>query len=182
MAKIFIETERLILREIVASDVQRMFLLDSNQDVMKYLGAKTLTTPHESLQTIEKIRKQYRETGIGRWAVIEKKSDLLIGWSGLKLLTESVNNFKNVYEIGYRFLPESWGKGYATEAGKAVLEYGFAQMNLDKIYACAVIENQGSNVILKDKLGFAEMGTFIDAVDGAECFWYELSRENYRKN
>ena len=180
MAKIFIETPRLILREIVFTDVERIFLLDSNPAVMKYIGVKPVTTLEESEETIKKIRKQYQENGIARWAVIEKESNLLIGWSGLKLLTEPINGFKNVYELGYRFLPESWGKGYATESGKAVLDYGFNEMKLDKIYACVDIENFNSDKILKDKLGFESKGTFVDPLDDATCNWYELEKEKFK--
>ena len=179
MAKVFIETSRLILREIVTEDVDRIFLLDSNPEVMKYIGVKPVTKLEESEETINKIRKQYQENGIARWAVVEKESNLLIGWSGLKLLTEPINGFKNVYELGYRFLPEFWGKGYATEAGKAVLDYGFNEINLEVIYACVDIENSSSDKILKDKLGFESQGTFVDPLDNATCFWYELKKEKY---
>lgn len=181
MAKIFIETGRLILREIISEDLERMFLLDSNPDVMKYIGVKPVTKLEESVETIKKIRKQYQENGIARWAVIEKESNLLIGWCGLKLLTEPINGFKNVYELGYRFLPEFWGKGYATESGKAVLEYGFDNFNLNQIYACADVDNVGSNIILKDKLGFDSQETFVDDLYGATCYWYELKKENFKK-
>ena len=179
MAKIFIETPRLILREIISEDVDRIFLLDSNPAVMKYIGVKPLTKIEESEETITKIRKQYEENGIARWAVIEKASNLLIGWSGLKLLTEPLNGFKNVYELGYRFLPEFWGKGYATESAKAVIEYGFEQMNLEIIYACTDVNNLNSSNILKNKLGFSEKGTFIDDLDNATCFWFELEKDNF---
>ena len=98
------------------------------------------------------------------------------------MLAEPINGVKNVYELGYRFLPEFWGKGYATESGKAVLEYGFYQMNLSKIYACVDIENSGSDKILKDKLGFESQGTFLDPLDDATCNWYELKKENFNKH
>ena len=181
MAKIFVETPRLILSEIISEDLDRIFLLDSNPDVMRYIGVEPVKTIEESVETIKKIQRQYRENGIARWAVIEKESNLLIGWSGLKLLTEPINGFKNVYELGYRFLPEFWGKGYATEAGKAVLAYGFNEMNLDKIYACVDIKNSSSDKILKDKLGFVSQGTFVDPLDNATCFWYELEKEKFKK-
>ena len=182
MAKIFVETPRLILREIISEDLDRIFLLDSNPDVMRYIGVEPVKTIEESVETIKKIQRQYRENGIARWAVVEKASNLLIGWSGLKLLTEPINGFKNVYELGYRFLPEFWGKGYATESGKAVLEYGFYQMNLSKIYACVDIENIDSDKILKDKLGFESQGTFLDPLDDATCNWYELEKEKFYKD
>lgn len=182
MAKIFVETPRLILREIISEDVDRIFLLDRNAEVMKYIGVKPVTGVEESEETIQKIRKQYQENGIARWAVVEKESNLLIGWSGLKLLTEPINDIKDVYELGYRFLPEFWGKGYATESAKAVLDYGFNEMNVNRIYACVDIGNFNSDKILKDKLGFDLKGTFVDPLDNATCYWYELEKEKFNKD
>ena len=166
-----IETERLMMRPFQKDDVERLFLLDSNPEVMKYVGQKTLTKKEQSAEVIKMVQKQYTEKGIGRWAVIEKESNLLIGWSFLKYLTEEINGIKNVYDLGYRFLPEFWGKGYATESAKASLEYGFKKMNLDKICAHAHSENVASNHTLK-KLGFVEKGTFEEQ-DGT-CIWYEI--------
>ena len=176
MAKIFIETERLILRALSHTDAERLFLLDSNPEVMKYVGQPVLTQIEETQEVIKFIRKQYEENGIGRWAVIEKKSGLLIGWCGLKLITYLINGHQNIYDLGYRFLPDFWGKGYATESAKAVLKYGFEEMNLDKIYAYADVNNTNSNKILKEKLGFEEKGSFVDGDDN--CFWYELTKQN----
>ena len=166
-----IETERLMMRPFQKDDVERLFLLDSNPEVMKYVGQKTLTKKEQSAEVIKMVQKQYTEKGIGRWAVIEKESNLLIGWSFLKYLTEEINGIKNVYDLGYRFLPEFWGKGYATESAKASLEYGFKEMNLDKICAHAHSENEASIYTLK-KLGFVEKGTFEEQ-DGT-CIWYEI--------
>ena len=107
MAKIFVETERLILREFVPEDAERMFLLDSNPEVMRFLGRNTVTKVEESSEIIEKIRKQYRENGIGRWAVVEKSSNLLIGWGGLKFLPAGIDGFTRGYALGYRFVPDA---------------------------------------------------------------------------
>lgn len=169
-----IETERLIMRPFQEVDVERLFLLDSNPEVMKYVGVKPLTKIEESLQVLKFIQKQYQENGVGRLAVIEKESNLIIGWSFLKYLTEEINGIKNVYDLGYRFLPEFWGKGYATESAKASIEYGFKKMNLNKICAHAHSENTASNHTLR-KLGFQEKGTFEEP-DGT-CIWYEKNRE-----
>jgi ribosomal-protein-alanine N-acetyltransferase len=171
-----LETNRLILRKLEETDIERMFLLDSNPEVMKYIGVPVLKEQSESLGVIKMIQKQYDENGTGRLAVIEKETGLLIGWSGLKLLTEEINGYKNILDLGYRFLPESWGKGYAMEAAKASLELGFKNMNADVIYAHAHSENEGSNHILK-KLGFEKTSEFTEP-DGI-CNWYELKREKY---
>lgn len=172
-----LETQRLLLRKLEETDVERMFLLDSNPEVMKYIGVPVLTKPEESLGVIRMIQKQYEENGTGRLAVIEKETGLLIGWSGLKLLTEEINGYKNVLDLGYRYLPESWGKGYALEAAKASLELGFHEMKADVIYAHAHSGNEGSNHILR-KLGFEKTGEFTEP-DGI-CYWYELKSEKYK--
>ncbi|PIF46942.1 RimJ/RimL family protein N-acetyltransferase [Chryseobacterium sp. 52] len=171
------ETQRLILRKLEETDVERMFLLDSNPEVMKYIGVPVLTEQNQSLDVIRMIRKQYEDNGTGRLAVIEKETGLFIGWSGLKLLTEEINGYNNILDLGYRFLPESWGKGYALESAIASLELGFNEMDADIIYAHAHDGNDGSNHILK-KLGFEKTGEFTEP-DGI-CNWYELKREKYR--
>ena len=171
MAKIFIETERLVLREIIPEDAKAFFEMDSNPEVVKYVGMKPLTEIGQSIEMIKSIRKQYEENGIGRWAVIQKDNGKLVGWSGLKLIKE-INNHKNIHDLGYRFTPEYWGKGYAKETSRAVLKYAFKEMKLGKVFAYADVENSASNHVLR-KLGFEEKGTFIDA--GDECFWYEKS-------
>lgn len=173
--KLPIITERLILRKITSEDLDDLFLLDSKPEVLKYVGIKPFTKKGETLKLIESLLNQYKKNGTGRLAVIEKETNKFIGWSGIKLLTDEVNGYKNVYELGYRFLPEFWGKGYATESAKASLDLGFNQLNADKIYAYADVENQSSNYILT-KLGFENKGTFIDK--GDNCYWYELEKNN----
>lgn len=175
--KLPIITERLILRKLTLDDVDNIFLLDSNPDVMKYVGVPTATSKEESKKLVENILNQYEKNGTGRLAVIEKETNKFIGWSGIKLLTDEVNGFKNVYELGYRFLPEFWGKGYATESARASLDLGFNQLNADKIYAYADVEHQSSNNILT-KLGFENKGTFVD--NGDNCYWYELEKSKWK--
>lgn len=177
MAKIFIETERLILREIIPEDAEAFFAMDSNPEVVKYVGMKPLTDISQSVAMIEAIRNQYTENAIGRWAAILKETGKLIGWSGLKLIKE-INNHQNIHDLGYRFTPEYWGKGYATETSVAVLNYGFNEMKLDIIYAYTDVENTVSNHVL-EKLGFEQKNTFID--EGDNCFWFELKKENFNK-
>lgn len=172
----YLETKRLILRKFEEADFERLFLLDSNPEVMKYVGMPTLSKAEESKEVVKMIMKQYEDNGLGRLAVIEKESELLIGWSGLKLNTSEVNGYENFYELGYRFLPETWGKGYATESGKASLDYGFNDLKAEIIYAYAHCENTASNHILT-KLGFEKTGEFTEP-DGI-CFWYELNVKNY---
>ncbi|MCX8534384.1 GNAT family N-acetyltransferase [Chryseobacterium luquanense] len=174
---IYLETKRLILRKFEEADYERLFLLDSDPEVMKYIGMPVLSKVEESKKVVKMIMQQYKDNGLGRLAVIEKESGLLIGWSGIKLNTSEVNGYHNFYELGYRFLPETWGKGYATESGKASLNYGFNDLKAEIVYAYAHSGNLASNHILT-KLGFEKTGEFTEP-DGI-CFWYELKKENFK--
>jgi ribosomal-protein-alanine N-acetyltransferase len=107
--KISIETDRLLLREVVASDAQGLFELDSDPEVHKYLGNKPIKSIKEAEGTVEYIRSQYKNYGIGRWAVVDKKTNEFVGWSGLKYETEVRKNAP-YYDLGYR-LKRSSGVG-----------------------------------------------------------------------
>jgi len=153
-----IETERLLLRDLRLTDLEGMFELDSNSEVHRFLGNKPVKTISESQKIIESVLIQYQERGIGRWAAIEKATGAFIGWSGLRLNQEyNMNGFTNYYDVGYRLIPKYWGKGYATESGKAAIDYAFKILRLPEVYATAEINNQSShNALLKIGLNYVE--------------------------
>ncbi|REE07934.1 RimJ/RimL family protein N-acetyltransferase [Winogradskyella pacifica] len=165
-----IETERLILRPITEQDVHDFFELDSNPNVHVYLGNTPVKTLEESEVMIANILKQYETNHIGRLALIEKNTNAFIGWSGLKYETILRKEF-NYYDIGYRLKEQFWGKGYATEAALASLDYGFKDLKLEKIGAAADVNHIASNTILR-KIGMQHKGTF--EYEGDVCNWYEL--------
>lgn len=152
---IAIETQRLLIREIRKEDKYGLFEMDSDPEVHRYLGKKPISTLEDAEKAIKFIQRQYHEHGIGRWAVIEKKSGNFIGWTGLKYRTDGgvTINHLNYYDLGYRFIRKYWGRGYAQETVAPSLAYGFNQLHLREIFAMAEIENAGSNAILK-KAGF----------------------------
>lgn len=168
---IFTETERLLLREITFQDEQGMFELDSDPEVHKYLGNKPVATVEESRKIIGNIRNQYLTNGIGRWAIVLKETNTFIGWGGLKLVTEPVNNQVNFYDLGYRFIKQFWGKGYGAEVAAASRDYGLNVMKLPEINAYAEAGNAASRRIL-EKTGFSFTEYFEDA--GDVCAWYAL--------
>ncbi|MEZ0182875.1 GNAT family N-acetyltransferase [Flavobacterium oncorhynchi] len=170
-----IETERLLLREVIVSDVDGMFELDSNPNVHIYIGKKPVTTIEQSAAYIENLQQQYKDFGTGRWAVILKETNEFLGWSGIKFITDEINNHKNFYEIGYRFIEKHWGKGYATEAGKAFIEYAFDNLKADAVYAYADAGNDNSRKIL-EKLGLRYVNSF-EYQEELEV-WYELKNPN----
>lgn len=169
-----IETERLILREFRESDVDGIYELDSNPNVHRYLGNKPITSRAEAQKTVEGVLKQYEERGIGRWIVVDKETGEFMGWSGLRLNTEyNMNGFTRYYDVGYRLIERFWGKGYATESGKAAVKYGFETMQLPEIYATTEIGNQGShNALLKIGLHYAE--DFYFEQEDLHLRWYKI--------
>lgn len=174
--KIFIETDRLILREMLLTDVDGMFAMESDPEVHKYLGNKPVTSKEQVVAVINFIRQQYIDNGIGRWAVIDKHTNDFIGWAGLKFITEVTNNHQNYYDLGYRLRKKYWMQGIATEAAKASLQYAFEQLKTHEVYAMADCDNIGSNTILK-KLGLQFIEKFD--FDDIEHNWYCIKKEEY---
>jgi ribosomal-protein-alanine N-acetyltransferase len=170
--KIIAETERLILRELVVEDETAMFELDSDPEVHRYVGNSPVESIEQIQDIIEFIQKQYEENGVGRWAVIEKSSNKFIGWAGLKLFKNEMNNHSNFYELGYRLIKSYWGKGYATEAALASVKYGIEKLGLKEIYAMTDVENINSKKVL-EKAGFKYIETFDD--NGDQTDWFKLS-------
>jgi len=140
--KPILKTDRLILREFTLNDLDNLYLLDSSLDVMKYIGK--LRTREEVERSIERVKKYYiNNPGLGLWITIEKKSEKFIGWSGIQHLDETE------IEVGYRYLKEFWGKGYATEAATFLVDYGFNKMNLNKIVGVTHPDNIASQRVLE---------------------------------
>lgn len=166
-----IETDRLLLRPLLETDSHAMFAMDSNPKVHLYLGNEPLTEIRQCDEYIKFIQQQYIDNGIGRFAVVVKDTNEVIGWAGLKFMTEPENGHIHFYDIGYRLAEAYWGRGYGYEAAKAWLDYGFGQMKLQKICATANVENAGSNRILQ-KIGLQQNGQYRH--HDMLCNWYEL--------
>jgi len=167
-----LETKNLIIREILPSDVDGIFELDSNPEVHRYMGGHVLNNKKEAEDRIQHIRQQYIDNGIGRWAVIEKKSGDFIGWTGIKLEDIETNGFINYYDLGYRFIPRYWGKGYGFESTLDSFNHIVKMLDLKKVCGAAHIDNIGSNRILQ-KVGLKFINEFI--YDGAKHNWYEIN-------
>lgn len=145
MSSPVLETERLILRKFALTDAESMWVLNKDSEVLRYTG----DVPFSSIQNAHSFLKNYTAytlTGHGRWAVINKTSNEFIGWCGLKL------NEENLVDIGFRFFRKEWNKGYATEAAKACLTYGFEVLKMKQIIARANTQNLASIRVL-EKIG-----------------------------
>lgn len=172
---LILETERLVLRPMETSDAEAMFALDSNPNVHLYLGNNPATEMERVHNNIKSIQNQYQQHGIGRFIAELKDTKEVIGWAGLKFITEEENGHINFYDIGYRLREEFWGKGYAYEAAVKWLDHAFNTMEIPTIYAGAHVDNVGSNKILR-KIGLQQNGQYL--WNGLTCNWYELENTN----
>ncbi|ATP57291.1 GNAT family N-acetyltransferase [Pedobacter ginsengisoli] len=173
---IVIETKRLILRELEYSDENDLFEMDSDPEVHLYIENNPVKSIEEIRKVIEMLKKQYVENGIARWAVVDKVTNECIGWAGLKYFRELLNNHFNFYELGYRFKRKHWGRGFATEASTVILDFGFKNLNIDKIYAITDPNNVNSKKVLA-KLGFDLRETFD--YEGDPIDWFELKKSDW---
>jgi ribosomal-protein-alanine N-acetyltransferase len=173
-----IETERLLIREILPTDESGMFELDSDPLVHRFVGRKPVSEIEESRQVIQRIRGQYVDYGIGRWAMVEKGTNAFIGWTGFKYITEEINDHSGYHDLGYRLCRRFWGKGYATESAKACRDHAFEKLGLQKIYAMAHVENAESLHVL-EKTGLKVTGSFV--YDGQPKAWLELDKNEWKQ-
>jgi [ribosomal protein S5]-alanine N-acetyltransferase len=155
----FPETERLYFREFTLADAQMLYDMHQDPEITRYTGDPI---PWDNVALVEQILKdtimpQYAKK-IGRWAVHLKADDTFIGWCGLKDIGHEV-------DLGYRYIQKYWGKGYATEAAQAVLEYGL-QNNIPNIIGRASIHN-GASVKVLEKIGLIYKERYIEE-DGEE--------------
>ncbi len=174
---LILETDRLILREMRHEDAEALFEMDNNPAVHKYLWQKPIATIEEVHAYIDMVRNQYTTNKIGRFSTIIKETNELIGWTGIKLLNDhNENGNTNFYDYGYRLNKNFWNKGYATEASKAWLDYGFNQMNIQEMNAYTHAENGASNHVLQ-KVGFNFIENYPDD-KGVIWKWWQIKNKN----
>lgn len=135
-----IETPRCFLRRFTSADIDAVIALLSHPEVMRF----SILGPHDREQCIAFIDRcllQYRTKGYGLYAVTVKPSDHPIGYCGFnKHLIDDTPEI----EVGYRLHPDFWGKGLATEASRAVLDYGFQTLGFTRLISIIEAENTAS--------------------------------------
>ena len=148
------ETARLQYRQFTVDDAEAFFSLNSHPDVMRYTGEPVLRSLEAAKDAITRHR-DFDEVGYGRWACVLKETQSIIGFCGLKYLQDL-----DVVDVGYRFLPEYWGRGLATEACTASLDFGFSTLQLDQIVGLVLPENAASIRVL-EKVEMQLDGEFV---------------------
>ena len=143
-----LETQRLILRKFHQKDLHQLAPILANPKVMKFSPTGMLSVSQVQAK-IDSFITSYKEFGFGKWAVIFKESNKLIGYCGIAV--EQIDKVDE-REIGYRLDPEFWGRGLATEAALKTLQYGFEQLKFPYILGIVERKNVASVRVLK-KLG-----------------------------
>lgn len=142
-----IETDRLLLRTFEASDVDGMFPIFGDAEVMRFSDG--VKTGEWIVEWLRRCSQSCIQNGFGPWAVIEKGAVQLIGYCGLF-------NFPNVngkpeVELGYRLRRSVWGKGYATEAATAVRNYAFDSLGIKRLISL-IDPNNLASIRVAEKL------------------------------
>ena len=150
--KPWLETLRLAMREFVPGDFDDLHRLDSDPRVMKYITGKAATRD-ETRAAVRRVTRNYGlYPNLGAWYTVRRDTGKFIGWFALKYAGRSPD-----VEIGYRLLHEAWGQGFATEGATAMYDYGFDDLDLDRIIGVTEPGNKASQRVLL-KAGLADRG------------------------
>jgi RimJ/RimL family protein N-acetyltransferase len=168
--RVFLETERLVLRRFTEADADNLFELDSDPHVMRFLtGGKP--TPRDVIrnETLPRFLRYYeRSEGLGYWAAIEKSTGAFLGWFEFR---PPEGGGPGEVELGYRLRKSAWGRGYATEGSRALIRKGFTELGVRRVVASTMAVNTASRRVM-EKAGLTLARTFHqswpDPIEGAE--------------
>lgn len=183
MINVFLETERLLLRQFTVTDADYLFELDSNPAVARFVDLQ-YPIERETVvqQTLPRLLHIYEvsEGKFGFWAAIEKASSEFIGW--FQFLPPSPQE-RTTVELGYRLKSSAWGKGYATEGSKALIHKGFTELGCSRVTSTALIANKASiRVMHKAGLQFEKYWTYHSRAGiDTPAVMYSLLRQDWNE-
>jgi len=160
------ETNRLWLEPFAMDQTEDLHRLNSDPEVMHFLGGPE--TLAQTKSGIKRVQSRWDALGYSWWSLIEKDTGSLVGSACLQ-------NIENVpgaeLEIGWRLLPEAQGKGYATEAGQAAIDFAFEVIAIDHIIATADPRNTPSLNVM-ERLGLTYRG--VERYYDVDCATYVM--------
>jgi ribosomal-protein-alanine N-acetyltransferase len=159
-------TARLILRGFTDDDVDPLYRILSDADVLRYFPDPRPPSCERVQKIISNQLQHWERHGYGWWALEPRSNKDLIGWSGLQFISETTE-----VEVGYLLGQPFWGQGLATEAAQACVRYGFEQLGLQTIVGIVHPENVASQRVI-GKLGLS----FVDRTRyfGMDCYHYRM--------
>jgi ribosomal-protein-alanine N-acetyltransferase len=164
-------TERLILRRWTAEDADRLLAILSEEDILRYFPAALPWGREKAERYIAHHEVHWKERGYGHWAVV--RDGQVIGWNGLEYLPESRET-----EAAYLLSRAAWGQGYASEAARAAIRFGFSQAGLEQIVGLAHPQNAASRRVL-EKCGLRLFDRKV--YWGLEVCRYCITRSEFEK-
>jgi RimJ/RimL family protein N-acetyltransferase len=149
----WLKTARLAFHEITPCHANELFELDSDPRVMRYIGSGGESTRAEIDEIMQRLPRAYElYPGLGTWRATRRDSGDFVGWFALKYIPGTAE-----VEVGYRLRHAAWGRGYATEGGRALVRHGFDAVGLHRIIGVTHPENAASQRVLQ-KIGLADAG------------------------
>jgi ribosomal-protein-alanine N-acetyltransferase len=168
-----ITTERLRLRHFRKEDIKTYAEMMGDDEIARWFPKGVGYTYEEAQKSFNNFLSHWKKYGFGLWAITRRESPCLIGRCGLNYISET-----SEVEIDFVLASRYWKKGYATEAAKASLHYGFKILSLDRIIALAKPENSASlRVIKKIGMRYIRNAEYWNII----CTKYEILREEYNK-
>jgi RimJ/RimL family protein N-acetyltransferase len=156
--RVFLETERLLLRQFTEADVGNLHDLHADPEVMRFItGGKQ--TPRDVIENeiLPRFLRSYaRFEGFGVWAAIERWSGEFVGWFEFYPWKDAG---PEEIELGYRLRRSAWGKGYATEGSRALIRKGFTELGVRRVVAETMTINAASRRVM-EKAGLRYVRTF----------------------
>lgn len=167
-----LETARLRLRLFTPADLDRMCEMTRDPEVMRYIGYGHPFTREETLKNLDLIMNAFQRRGYGRWALERRDREGLIGYCGL-----SSGNPEVGIEVAYMLTRREWGQGFALEAARASLRYGFETLGVKAIAGITIRGNSRSCRVL-EQLGmkFVRNARYYDFA----CVQYSIARADWR--
>lgn len=173
-----LETPRLRLRALVAADLPDLIRLDSDPEVMRYVGSpagvRTLAEIEERARTRIRETVQGVDEPLGFWRVEGRPDGVFYGLAALIRMPTDED-----VEVAYRLARAAWGRGIATEAAGAVVAHGLRTLGLPRLVAVTYPDNHASQRVL-DKLGFERRG--FAEYKGVRTTYHVLTRERWARD
>ena len=167
-----ITTPRLVLRAFTEQDVDSMYRILNQDGVLRYFPTTDPPSRDRVKKMILGLLRHWEDREYGLWAVESSSDGTLMGRCGLQHLPET-----GEVEVDFILGKPYWGQGFATEAGRASVRYGFEKLGVENIVGIAHVENKASQRVL-EKLGMTlieQRGFF-----GMECYRYSVGHSSYR--
>ena len=166
-----ITTPRLTLRPFTADDVDPLFHILNQEGVLRYFPVADPPGRDRVAGMIQRLINHWEKRGYGLWAVESRAGGTLMGRCGLQYLPDT-----DEVEVDFILGRPFWGQGFATEAARASVRYGFEDLDVDSIAGIAHVENKGSQRVL-EKLGMERIER--KAFFGMECYRYLVDHKSY---